>query len=74
MDNSHTKSVEEVYSYFCVNESTGLSLEEVKRLKEKWGLNGTTLYTLYTAAVNETMLKRKKGEEEEKCLVIVTWI
>ncbi|XP_056273992.1 sarcoplasmic/endoplasmic reticulum calcium ATPase 2 isoform X2 [Pseudoliparis swirei] len=39
MDNSHTKSVEEVYSYFCVNESTGLSLEEVKRLKEKWGLN-----------------------------------
>uniref|UniRef100_A0A8C2ZI62 Calcium-transporting ATPase n=1 Tax=Cyclopterus lumpus TaxID=8103 RepID=A0A8C2ZI62_CYCLU len=39
MENSHTKSVEEVYSYFCVNESTGLSLDEVKRLKEKWGLN-----------------------------------
>uniref|UniRef100_A0AAQ4QWL7 Calcium-transporting ATPase n=1 Tax=Gasterosteus aculeatus aculeatus TaxID=481459 RepID=A0AAQ4QWL7_GASAC len=39
MENSHTKSVEEVYSYFCVNESTGLSLEEVKRQREKWGLN-----------------------------------
>lgn len=43
MENAHTKSVEEVYSYFCVNESTGLSLDEVKRQKEKWGLNGTTL-------------------------------
>lgn len=42
MENAHTKSVEEVYSYFCVNESTGLSLDEVKRQKEKWGLNGTT--------------------------------
>lgn len=41
MENAHTKSVEEVYSYFCVNESTGLSLDEVKRQKEKWGLNGT---------------------------------
>uniref|UniRef100_A0A8C9YG38 Calcium-transporting ATPase n=1 Tax=Sander lucioperca TaxID=283035 RepID=A0A8C9YG38_SANLU len=39
MENAHTKSVEEVYSHFCVNESTGLSLEEVKRQKEKWGLN-----------------------------------
>lgn len=41
MENAHTKSVEEVYSYFCVNESTGLSLDEVKRQREKWGLNGT---------------------------------
>ncbi|XP_012738043.2 sarcoplasmic/endoplasmic reticulum calcium ATPase 2 isoform X1 [Fundulus heteroclitus] len=39
MENAHTKSVEEVYGHFCVNESTGLSLEEVKRQKEKWGLN-----------------------------------
>uniref|UniRef100_A0A3B3CQY3 Calcium-transporting ATPase n=1 Tax=Oryzias melastigma TaxID=30732 RepID=A0A3B3CQY3_ORYME len=39
MENAHTKSVEEVYSHFCVNESTGLSLEEVKRQKDKWGLN-----------------------------------
>lgn len=41
MENAHTKSVEEVYGYFCVNESTGLSLDEVKRQREKWGLNGT---------------------------------
>ncbi|XP_037115708.1 sarcoplasmic/endoplasmic reticulum calcium ATPase 2 isoform X1 [Syngnathus acus] len=39
MENAHTKSVEEVYSYFCVNESTGLSLDEVKRQREKWGPN-----------------------------------
>uniref|UniRef100_A0A8D3D0N6 Calcium-transporting ATPase n=1 Tax=Scophthalmus maximus TaxID=52904 RepID=A0A8D3D0N6_SCOMX len=39
MENSHTKSVEEVYSHFCVNESTGLALDEVKRQREKWGLN-----------------------------------
>lgn len=46
MENAHTKSVEEVYSHFCVNESTGLSLEEVKRQKEKWGLNGTEIETV----------------------------
>ncbi|XP_077455992.1 sarcoplasmic/endoplasmic reticulum calcium ATPase 2-like isoform X2 [Stigmatopora argus] len=39
MENAHTKSVEEVYTFFCVNESTGLSLEEVKRQREKYGLN-----------------------------------
>lgn len=41
MENAHTKSVEEVYSYFSVNESTGLTLDQVKKQKEKWGLNGT---------------------------------
>ncbi|XP_021476944.2 sarcoplasmic/endoplasmic reticulum calcium ATPase 2 isoform X2 [Oncorhynchus mykiss] len=39
MDNAHTKSVEEVYSHFSVNESTGLGLDQVKRQKEKWGSN-----------------------------------
>uniref|UniRef100_A0A8C7PVY0 Calcium-transporting ATPase n=1 Tax=Oncorhynchus mykiss TaxID=8022 RepID=A0A8C7PVY0_ONCMY len=39
MDNAHTKSVEEVYSDFSVNESTGLGLDQVKRQKEKWGSN-----------------------------------
>uniref|UniRef100_A0A3B4CVX0 Calcium-transporting ATPase n=1 Tax=Pygocentrus nattereri TaxID=42514 RepID=A0A3B4CVX0_PYGNA len=39
MENAHTKTVEEVYSYFSVNESTGLSLDQVKRQKEKWGPN-----------------------------------
>uniref|UniRef100_A0A672NIU2 Calcium-transporting ATPase n=1 Tax=Sinocyclocheilus grahami TaxID=75366 RepID=A0A672NIU2_SINGR len=39
MENAHTKTVEEVYSFFGVNESTGLGLEQVKRQREKWGPN-----------------------------------
>ncbi|XP_043940121.1 sarcoplasmic/endoplasmic reticulum calcium ATPase 2-like [Protopterus annectens] len=39
MENAHTKTVEEVLSHFGVNETTGLSSEQVKRLKEKWGPN-----------------------------------
>ncbi|XP_068594624.1 sarcoplasmic/endoplasmic reticulum calcium ATPase 2-like [Brachionichthys hirsutus] len=39
MENAHTKSVEEVYGHFSVNESTGLSPDEAKRQREKWGLN-----------------------------------
>uniref|UniRef100_A0A8V5H801 Cation-transporting P-type ATPase N-terminal domain-containing protein n=1 Tax=Melopsittacus undulatus TaxID=13146 RepID=A0A8V5H801_MELUD len=42
MENAHTKTVEEVLAYFGVNESTGLSLEQVKKLKEKWGSNGSS--------------------------------
>nr|ALQ33389.1 ATPase Ca++ transporting cardiac muscle slow twitch 2 isoform 3 [Homo sapiens] len=37
MENAHTKTVEEVLGHFGVNESTGLSLEQVKKLKERWG-------------------------------------
>lgn len=40
MENAHTKTVEEVYSYFSVNESTGLGLDQVKRQRENWGPNG----------------------------------
>uniref|UniRef100_A0A3Q1I2I9 Cation-transporting P-type ATPase N-terminal domain-containing protein n=1 Tax=Acanthochromis polyacanthus TaxID=80966 RepID=A0A3Q1I2I9_9TELE len=61
MENAHTKSVEEVYSYFCVNESTGLSLDEVKRQREKWGLNGTTLSSTDTT---NTCYR-------DKCLIVV---
>uniref|UniRef100_A0A4W6DC64 Calcium-transporting ATPase n=1 Tax=Lates calcarifer TaxID=8187 RepID=A0A4W6DC64_LATCA len=39
MDNAHTKTVEEVYSFFNVNESTGLSLEQVKKQRERYGPN-----------------------------------
>ncbi|CAM4667075.1 hypothetical protein PO909_007939 [Leuciscus waleckii] len=39
MENAHTKTVEEVYSFFSVNESTGLGLEQAKRQREKWGPN-----------------------------------
>ncbi|KAL7376501.1 hypothetical protein ABVT39_009243 [Epinephelus coioides] len=39
MDNAHTKTVEEVYSFFNVNESTGLSSELVKKQRERYGPN-----------------------------------
>uniref|UniRef100_A0A6Q2YAN3 Calcium-transporting ATPase n=1 Tax=Esox lucius TaxID=8010 RepID=A0A6Q2YAN3_ESOLU len=39
MDNAHTKTVEEVLGHFCVNESTGLSCEQLRKSKEKWGPN-----------------------------------
>ncbi|KAK1801050.1 hypothetical protein P4O66_022755 [Electrophorus voltai] len=39
MENAHTKSVDEVYGYFGVSESTGLAAEQVKRQREKWGPN-----------------------------------
>lgn len=61
MENAHTKSVEEVYSHFCVNESTGLSLDEVKRQREKWGLNGTRTspkHATHEAGVTESRLAK----------------
>lgn len=42
MDNAHTKTVEEVLGYFGVNETTGLSSEQLRKSRERWGPNGTT--------------------------------
>ncbi|KAG7458498.1 hypothetical protein MATL_G00220800 [Megalops atlanticus] len=39
MDNAHTKTVEEVLGFFGVNESTGLSCEQLRKAREKWGPN-----------------------------------
>ncbi|XP_075320219.1 sarcoplasmic/endoplasmic reticulum calcium ATPase 2 [Odontesthes bonariensis] len=39
MDNAHTKTVEEVFGFFGVNESTGLSCEQLKKNRDKWGPN-----------------------------------
>uniref|UniRef100_A0AAV2LQ46 Sarcoplasmic/endoplasmic reticulum calcium ATPase 2 n=1 Tax=Knipowitschia caucasica TaxID=637954 RepID=A0AAV2LQ46_KNICA len=39
MDNAHTKTVEEVLGHFGVNESTGLSCEQLKKNRERWGSN-----------------------------------
>uniref|UniRef100_A0A8C3AH12 Calcium-transporting ATPase n=1 Tax=Cyclopterus lumpus TaxID=8103 RepID=A0A8C3AH12_CYCLU len=39
MDNAHTKTVEEVLGFFSVNESTGLSCEQLKKTRERWGPN-----------------------------------
>ncbi|KAK0151744.1 Sarcoplasmic/endoplasmic reticulum calcium ATPase 2 [Merluccius polli] len=57
MENAHTKSVEEVYSYFCVNESTGLGLEQVKKQKEKWGLNGKSLWELVVEQFEDLLVR-----------------
>lgn len=40
MDNAHTKTVEEVLAFFAVNESTGLSCEQLRKNRERWGPNG----------------------------------
>ncbi|XP_035985491.1 sarcoplasmic/endoplasmic reticulum calcium ATPase 2 [Fundulus heteroclitus] len=39
MENAHTKTVEEVLGFFVVNESTGLSCEQLKKNRERWGPN-----------------------------------
>uniref|UniRef100_A0A3B5LUY7 Cation-transporting P-type ATPase N-terminal domain-containing protein n=1 Tax=Xiphophorus couchianus TaxID=32473 RepID=A0A3B5LUY7_9TELE len=46
MDNAHTKTVEEVLGFFSINESTGLSCEQLKKNREKWGPNGKYLFIL----------------------------
>uniref|UniRef100_A0A8C7XGA1 Cation-transporting P-type ATPase N-terminal domain-containing protein n=1 Tax=Oryzias sinensis TaxID=183150 RepID=A0A8C7XGA1_9TELE len=43
MDNAHTKTVEEVLGFFNVNESTGLSLDEVRKQRDRFGPNGKDL-------------------------------
>uniref|UniRef100_A0A8C2PS10 Cation-transporting P-type ATPase N-terminal domain-containing protein n=1 Tax=Cyprinus carpio TaxID=7962 RepID=A0A8C2PS10_CYPCA len=50
MENAHTKTVEEVLGHFGVNESTGLSLEQVKKLKERWGSNETLCNFTYISS------------------------
>uniref|UniRef100_A0A3B3ZL59 Cation-transporting P-type ATPase N-terminal domain-containing protein n=1 Tax=Periophthalmus magnuspinnatus TaxID=409849 RepID=A0A3B3ZL59_9GOBI len=40
MDNAHTTTVEEVYAFFSVNESTGLSLDQVRKQRDRFGPNG----------------------------------
>lgn len=57
MDNAHTKTVEEVLGFFSVNESTGLSCEQLKKNREKWGPNGTNgnLFILSVFYLNVTL-------------------
>lgn len=40
MEDGHAKTVDEVLNYFNVDSEKGLSLDQVKRNQEKYGLNG----------------------------------
>lgn len=40
MEDGHCKTVEEVLEYFSVDPDKGLSIDQVKRNQEKYGLNG----------------------------------
>ncbi|XP_018423924.1 PREDICTED: sarcoplasmic/endoplasmic reticulum calcium ATPase 2 isoform X1 [Nanorana parkeri] len=63
MENAHTKTVEEVLVHFNVNESTGLGLEQVKKLKERWGPNelpaeeGKTLWELVIEQFEDLLVR-----------------
>uniref|UniRef100_W5KSD8 Calcium-transporting ATPase n=1 Tax=Astyanax mexicanus TaxID=7994 RepID=W5KSD8_ASTMX len=57
MESAHTKSVEEVYSFFGVNESTGLGLEQVKRQREKWGPNGKSIWELVIEQFEDLLVR-----------------
>ncbi|KAF3848921.1 hypothetical protein F7725_015418 [Dissostichus mawsoni] len=57
MDNTHTKTVEEVYSFFNVNESTGLSLEQVRKQRERYGPNGKSLWELVVEQFEDLLVR-----------------
>uniref|UniRef100_A0A4W5NSF2 Calcium-transporting ATPase n=1 Tax=Hucho hucho TaxID=62062 RepID=A0A4W5NSF2_9TELE len=57
MDNAHTKTVEEVLGYFCVNESTGLSCEQLRKSKERWGPNGKSLWELVLEQFEDLLVR-----------------
>lgn len=46
MDDSHTQTVSAVLKYFDVDESKGLSLEDVQKGQKKFGPNGKSLFVL----------------------------
>uniref|UniRef100_A0A7N6B6W1 Calcium-transporting ATPase n=1 Tax=Anabas testudineus TaxID=64144 RepID=A0A7N6B6W1_ANATE len=58
MDNAHTKTVEEVLGFFSVNESTGLSCEQLKKNRERWGPNGKCLPTDYRKSLLELVMEQ----------------
>lgn len=81
MDNAHTKTVEEVYSFFNVNESTGLSLEEVKKQRERYGPNGKELVYIGLFKNKKLFSRRRvmargsryvRGERAKRKLAYVT--
>uniref|UniRef100_A0A8C3AHI0 Calcium-transporting ATPase n=1 Tax=Cyclopterus lumpus TaxID=8103 RepID=A0A8C3AHI0_CYCLU len=57
MDNAHTKTVEEVLGFFSVNESTGLSCEQLKKTRERWGPNGKSLWELVLEQFEDLLVR-----------------
>uniref|UniRef100_A0A3B3T2T9 Calcium-transporting ATPase n=1 Tax=Paramormyrops kingsleyae TaxID=1676925 RepID=A0A3B3T2T9_9TELE len=57
MDNAHTKTVEEVLGYFGVNESTGLSSEQLRKARERWGPNGKSLWELVLEQFEDLLVR-----------------
>ncbi|TNM85498.1 hypothetical protein fugu_007769 [Takifugu bimaculatus] len=57
MDNAHTKTVEEVLAFFAVNESTGLSCEQLKKNRERWGPNGKSLWELVLEQFEDLLVR-----------------
>lgn len=57
MENAHTKTVEELYSFFNVNESTGLSLEQVKKQRERYGPNGKHMFKVTKSEQAATLVR-----------------
>uniref|UniRef100_A0A673N4Z0 Sarcoplasmic/endoplasmic reticulum calcium ATPase 2 n=1 Tax=Sinocyclocheilus rhinocerous TaxID=307959 RepID=A0A673N4Z0_9TELE len=57
MDNAHTKTVEEVLGYFGVNETTGLSSEQLRKSRESWGPNGKSLWELVLEQFEDLLVR-----------------
>ncbi|TSK22555.1 Sarcoplasmic/endoplasmic reticulum calcium ATPase 2 [Bagarius yarrelli] len=57
MDNAHTKTVEEVLGFFGVNESTGLSSEQLRKNRERWGPNGKSLWELVLEQFEDLLVR-----------------
>ncbi|KAG7272803.1 hypothetical protein CRUP_017857 [Coryphaenoides rupestris] len=77
MDNAHTKTVEEVYSFFNVNESTGLGLEQTKKQRERYGPNelpaeeGKSLWELVVEQFEDLLVLAWFEEGEETITAFV---
>lgn len=67
MDLAWTKSSEEVFKYFDVEEEKGLSDAQVKRNQEKYGPNGLCFYSV---DIYFTILGSDRGRGDHVMLII----
>ena len=78
MDLAHTKSVEQVFEFFSVDEKTGLSLDEIKLRQEKYGPNGTYISPTHVFLIFQQSLvicdekSREKMNENDSILSCTT--